>query len=275
VPFVLRGFQRIDDTPLHKLLREATVNTLSHADFYGRQGVVIRKDATGFVFSNPGRLRIPKQEAIDGGVSDPRNGVILKIFSLIRYGERAGSGLSNILDVWRKVYHAEPSICEKEGEVDRTILTLPYDGHEQDVQAMLKLYPSSDVVMEEETADKMGDKLPINDKIADKQAIKSTAGNKIADKQAIKSKIGDKIANKQATYSSAGDKQAINSTVLDNLTEIIYQLQSIKEAKVEDIIDCIGRSKSRVRWYLQFLIDLGLIQAHGANKNRTYSLATE
>jgi predicted transcriptional regulator len=129
--------------------------------------------------------------------------------------------------------------------------------------------------MEEETADKMGDKLPINDKIADKQAIKSTAGNKITDKQAIKSKIGDKIANKQATYSSAGNKQAINSTVLDNLTEIIYQLQSIKEAKVEDIIDCIGRSKSRVRWYLQFLIDLGLIQAHGANKNRTYSLATE
>jgi predicted HTH transcriptional regulator len=143
VPFVLRGFQRIDDTPMHKLLREATVNTLAHADFYGRQGVVIRKNAKGFVFSNPGHLRIPKQEAIGGGVSDPRNSVILKIFSLIRYGERAGSGLSNILEVWRKVYHAEPTICEKEGEVYRTILTLPYEGHNQDVQAMLKLYQES------------------------------------------------------------------------------------------------------------------------------------
>ena len=43
--------------------------------------------------------------AIGGGVSDPRNGTVLKIFSLINYGERAGSGLNSIFHVWEHVYH--------------------------------------------------------------------------------------------------------------------------------------------------------------------------
>jgi len=48
-----------------------------------------------------------------------------------------------IMHVWSKVYHTEASIIEKEGSVDRTILTLPFNGNEQDVQAMLQLYDDS------------------------------------------------------------------------------------------------------------------------------------
>jgi predicted HTH transcriptional regulator len=268
VPFVLRGFQRIDDTPMHKLLREATVNTLSHADFYGRQGVVIRKDSTGFVFSNPGRLRISMQEAVGGGISDPRNGVILKMFSLIRYGERAGSGLSNILEVWRKVYHTEPTICEKEGEVDRTILTLPYDGHEQDVQAMLKLYPSTDVVVDE-SADKTADK----PKTADKTADKLPENNTVVDKQAIKGLISNKIAYQQATKANPCDQ--ITDTTIENLANILLHLRKHPNERAESIVKVVERSLTQTRTYLRFLVDLGLIQAHGANKNRTYSLSSD
>ena len=90
-------------------------------------------------FANPGRMRLPVAEAVGGGVSDPRNGVLLKIFSLIRFGERAGSGLNGIFYVWNKVFHANAKIEEKEN-ADRTVLTLPFDGHEQDVQAMIQMY---------------------------------------------------------------------------------------------------------------------------------------
>lgn len=31
--------------PLHKTVREATVNMLANADFYGRRGVVVQKNA--------------------------------------------------------------------------------------------------------------------------------------------------------------------------------------------------------------------------------------
>lgn len=35
-----------------------------------------------------------------GGESDPRNKSLMKMFNLINIGERAGSGVSNIFNVW-------------------------------------------------------------------------------------------------------------------------------------------------------------------------------
>lgn len=141
VPFVLKGNQRVDDTPIHKLLREAITNTVVHADFYGRQGIVIQKSEDGYKFSNPGCVRISISEAITGGISDPRNGIMLKMFSLIDFGERAGSGLCGISTVWDKVYHTPIMLEENHNSgVDRTVLTLSTGGNEQDVKAMLDLY---------------------------------------------------------------------------------------------------------------------------------------
>ena len=66
----------------------------------------------GVMLSN---TMISLSDAMAGDISDPRNGIMLKIFSLIEFGERAGSGLSGI--------------CK-----------LSTGGHEQDVKAMLELY---------------------------------------------------------------------------------------------------------------------------------------
>ena len=141
VPFVLKGNTRVDDTPIHKLLREAITNSVVHADFYGRQGLVIQKSANGYRFANPGTIRISISEAVGGGISDPRNGIMLKMFSLIEFGERAGSGLSGICNVWEKVYHNPATIEETHSNgVDRTVLTLRTEGREQDIDAMLELY---------------------------------------------------------------------------------------------------------------------------------------
>lgn len=78
-------------------------------------------------------------KAAQGGMPDPRNGTVLKIFSLINYGERAGSGLNSIFYVWEHVYHI-PAVINEEVGVDRVIVELPNGGHEQDVKAMLELY---------------------------------------------------------------------------------------------------------------------------------------
>lgn len=43
VPFSMKGGDRIDDTPVHKALREALANCLINADYYGTRGVVIKK----------------------------------------------------------------------------------------------------------------------------------------------------------------------------------------------------------------------------------------
>ena len=49
VPFKLNGADRIDDTPLHKALREALANALIHADYYDRRGLVIKNGRIKFV----------------------------------------------------------------------------------------------------------------------------------------------------------------------------------------------------------------------------------
>lgn len=126
VPFRMDGGNRVDDTPVHQALREALANCLVNADYYGRQGLVILKKRDGITMSNPGSFRIELDAAKSGGVSDPRNGTMLKMFNLIDIGERAGNGIPNIFRVWREQGWAAPTFTEQL-EPERTILSLTFE----------------------------------------------------------------------------------------------------------------------------------------------------
>ena len=99
-------------------------NALIHADYYDRRGLVIQKWPDKIRIANPGAFRINVQEALVGGVSDPRNESLIKMFNLINVGERAGSGLPSIRSVWQKQGWQVPEIVEAFNP-DRTTLTLP------------------------------------------------------------------------------------------------------------------------------------------------------
>ena len=125
VPFKMDGGTRVDDTPVHQALREALANCLVHADYYGRQGLVVIKKRDSITMANPGGFRIEVDAAKSGGVSDPRNGTMLKMFNLIDIGERAGSGIPNIFLVWQEQGWAAPAITEQL-EPERTLLELTF-----------------------------------------------------------------------------------------------------------------------------------------------------
>ena len=123
-PFVLdNNLLRQDDTNIHKALREALANSLIHADYYGRRGVVIEKEYEKIVFSNPGTFRISVDDAISGGISDARNPRIFNMFSLIRVGERSGMGLCDIYSYFEESGLNRPTIKESI-EPNRITLTL-------------------------------------------------------------------------------------------------------------------------------------------------------
>ena len=124
VPFKLEGITRVDDTPVHKALREALANCLVNADYYGRRGVVIIKRPKLITMANPGTMRIELDTAVSGGVSDPRNSALFKMFNFIDIGERAGSGIPNIFRVWKEEGWSLPSY-EESMNPDRTVLSLP------------------------------------------------------------------------------------------------------------------------------------------------------
>ena len=125
VPFKIKGGERIDDTPVHQALREALANCLINADDHGVRGVVIRKEADKIIFVNPGYVRTGKKQMRLGGESDPRNKSLMKMFNLINIGERAGSGVPNIFNVWNNQGFVEPEI-EERFDPDRTVLTLSF-----------------------------------------------------------------------------------------------------------------------------------------------------
>ena len=60
-----------------------------------------------------------------GGESDPRNKALMKMFDLINIGERAGSGVPNIFNVWADEGWEEP-VIEERFDPDRTVLSLSF-----------------------------------------------------------------------------------------------------------------------------------------------------
>lgn len=125
VPFRLEGITRIDDTPVHKALREALANCLVNTDFFVPRGIVIKKDADTIILENPGYIRTGKEQMLKGGISDPRNKALMKMFNLIGIGEHAGSGVPDIYAVWDSQGWRKP-IVKEEYTPDRTILILPF-----------------------------------------------------------------------------------------------------------------------------------------------------
>ena len=130
VPFRVEKGERVDETPVHTALREALANCLINTDYYGSRGIVIVRKKDSISLSNPGDFRIELEDAKSGGTSDPRNTALMKMFNLINVGERAGSGIPNIFDVWKKQAWPEPVLTE-EFSPERITLTLALNNAEK------------------------------------------------------------------------------------------------------------------------------------------------
>ncbi|MEB3180027.1 MAG: RNA-binding domain-containing protein [Nostocaceae cyanobacterium] len=125
VPFQLdKEAVRKGETHVHEALREALVNTLLHADHLSSRPVSVTKFPDVFLFSNPGRLRISIKQLYDGGISDPRNPYLQKMFQMLGLGEKAGSGFGKILRAWKEQQWFIPLVSENL-DLELTSVILP------------------------------------------------------------------------------------------------------------------------------------------------------
>ncbi|MDR0221244.1 MAG: putative DNA binding domain-containing protein [Lachnospiraceae bacterium] len=208
-PFKMEGIIRVDDTPLHKALREALANCLSNADFYGERGLVVRNRQDEIVIENPGGFRIELSEAFSGGVSSPRNSVIMKMFTLLDIGERTGSGIPTICQAWQDEGFGKPKYTETFSP-DRTILSLAF------------------------------------------------------------AKTSEKSERKKRAKKPGETTKPTKGLVREQ--DIIDFLADHKDVKTSEISENIDLSEGRVRFYLQRLIQKGMVVADGETHNRIYRL---
>lgn len=112
-PFRLEGMVRVDDTPVHQAIREAVVNMIIHSDYLVSSGILkVEKSDKGFVFSNPGSLRLPVRTIYEGGHSVARNPRIQTFFRMIGAGDNIGSGFPTILSAWGEENWRKPDLSE-------------------------------------------------------------------------------------------------------------------------------------------------------------------
>lgn len=254
VPFMFKGNYRDEDTPLHKTVREATVNMLANADFYGRRGVVVQKSAEGFKFANPGSMRVSLTEALQDSASDPRNGVMMKMLTMVEYGERAGSGLQGIFKTWQSVYHCEPKLeVTTSGGVDRTTLTLGFEGHQPDIEAMKLLYGNPDELIEvkdtQESKGEMGGDL--------KNSPESDEGNDSVHQKSNKSSLEDTLTSLMSSSEftrSSSDKK------------VLMLLKSDSRLTLDRIASFLNMTKRGVQKITNRLQQTGVLSRRGSTK---------
>lgn len=254
VPFMFKGNFRDEDTPLHKTVREAAVNMLANADFYGRRGVVVQKSAEGFKFANPGSMRVSLTEALQDSASDPRNGVMMKMLAMVEYGERAGSGLQGIFKTWQSVYHCEPKLeVTTSGGVDRTTLTLGFEGHQPDIEAMKLLYGNPEDLIEvsdtQESKGKMEDGLknsPENDGEHDSVHQKSNKGS-------LEDMLTSLLSSPEFTRSSSDQK-------------VLMLLKSDPRLTLDRIAGFLNMTKRGVQKITNRLQQTGTLSRKGSTK---------
>ncbi len=111
-PFRIEGMSRIDDTPLHMAIREAFTNLVIHSDYLITGVLKVVKTDYGFVFSNPGNLKLPVQMIYSGGNSKARNPRIQAMLRMIGLGDNIGSGFPKILSVWKDENWRKPDLSE-------------------------------------------------------------------------------------------------------------------------------------------------------------------
>lgn len=167
------------------------------------------------------------------------------MFNLIDIGERAGSGIPNIFNVWMKQKWPAPVIYEA-FEPDRItfILQMPESGDIDDVAII--------------SGDKMG-------KVAEKGADKYNDAEKVA----IIS--GDKTKSVEEAVTKGGDKVSATKTALHKAAIIAYLTEHVTARRAE-LTQLLGLKASRVKVILGELIQEEIIVAEGANRNRTYRL---
>ena len=90
VPFKLENLERKDDTPVHKAIREAFINSMIHADYSIQGTIKIIRKIDGYEFNNLGSLKIDKENIFKGGTSRSRNPKLQLMFRMIGLGENAG-----------------------------------------------------------------------------------------------------------------------------------------------------------------------------------------
>ena len=246
-PFKLEGMERIDDTPVHKAVREAMTNMIIHADLFITGVLKVEKYDNEFLFSNPGSLKLPIEDIMNGGNSKARNPRIQNMLRMIGFGDNIGSGYPTILRAWKDEHWRKPTLIDRT-ELRQVDLTMP----------MISLLPESvlnamKAYYGEETYDAMtseeqmilayvwnGDSIS-NTELQQLLGLNSIEVGKILHQMVAKQLLNKENKNRWTTYtllkdgnadSTSEEKSEEKTDVTDNVTDNMFLKLTERQKKI-------------------------------------------
>ncbi len=310
-PFVLDNQQRVDDTPIHKAIREAFVNMIIHSDYLLDAGTLkILKKQDEFIFTNPGSLKLSVEEIFKGGNSKSRNPNMQLMLRMIGFGDNAGSGIPTILNAWKQADWVEPDLFEDThlNQVTLTLKTLAtWTESVDELQNSIVYLPN----ISEESMTAMKNALSIYNlgispearanmtqvATAISNAMKTVnqidfsglyeAVSRFAEISKMVQPAGEnarklaalvseelKISIESANKSADLDKKSADnmSRLTGRQKEILTIMEDGREYTTEAIAGVIGLKGPRTRQILNELVELEKIESLGTTKDRRYRI---
>jgi predicted HTH transcriptional regulator len=175
------------------------------------------------------------EEVVAGGVSDARNGTLMKMFNLLGIGEKAGSGFDVMRASTRSAGIPDPTIVERH-EPDMVTLVLPL-----------------------ETS---GLRYTTRDNPADNRT-------QISDDSRNRTQISDDSRNRTQISDDSGKGEGATTRRKAAILAFIQDHQHVSRRK---IADAVGLQQSRTSELLGELLREGRIVAEGSGRTRTYSI---
>ena len=232
-PFVLENQQRVEDTPMHKAIREAFVNMIIHADYRMDAGVlkIIKADDT-ISFSNPGNLKLPKEQIYQGGESKARNPHIQTMLRMIGYGDNAGSGFPDILKTWKNYGLVEPEL-EEDTILNQVTLILKFD---------------------------VIDKINNEDKLEVEKAynLKQILGQNVNEVHENERRLSEVLS------------EVLSEDDYRKVKMIVSHLEKNRSITPKMAGNITGKSAATVRRYLKMLVETGYVRVEGNTSNIRY-----
>ena len=300
-PFKLEGLQRIDETPVHKAIREAFVNLIIHADYLMDAGTLkIIKKNKSFEFTNPGILKLPIEDIFRGGNSKPRNPHMQTMLRMVGFGDNAGSGFPTILATWEKEGWIRPELIENTNlnQVMLVLRMMPawlikLQELEERIVEKLNTSPEQLQAVRESLEKAIGNVSIPNtegveaaiatfaqyissmpkiqyDAIANALMEIAKQSKEIAASAKL---LSDKLAEKSAEKSAEKASESADS-ITDELSKRqkqIYEYMNIGVAySTEEIAGAVGLKGPRTRQLLNELVAMGVVECTAATKNRRY-----
>lgn len=303
-PFKLEGLQRIDETPVHKAVREAFVNLIIHADYLMDAGTLkIIKRNKSFEFTNPGTLKLPIEEIFHGGNSKPRNPHMQTMLRMVGFGDNAGSGFPTILAVWKEEGWIEPKLVENTSlnQVTLELCMMPawllkLQELEKQIIEKLNTSPENLQVIQQQLGDALGNiSIP---KTEGMEAAITAFANSISAMPKLQYesmgnaltevvKMGDDVANaaklltgklvKKASESAEKSAEKVSESAEKSAVKLSKRQKQILEYmeneelySTEEIANAIGLKGPRTRQLLNELVAMGIVECTAATKNRRY-----